>query len=373
MKTIILNSKQLKSQLTIIKNKISPLTGKIGFFGNNNCLEIIVTDIESTIQLSSQQIGIDIKKIFLLDFKNFLKALSAFDSYIFFERIKNEIVISSDENTLQIKIDVEEPDQFWKDFLDNNELFENQLDINSEDFKHLINCVYNTIAADDSRWIMNGCLFSEDDIVTTDGKRLTKITHNLPFKENEFEKFVLPRNSLGMFISLIKNNNELITLMQSKNGKIVLKTENVNLISQVIEGEFPNYSQVIPDESNCLVKFELNTKEFLKDARKISKLIDKKPGAFCILEIKNNIIKIISSKGNSIKCEIELNLGWYDIKLNHLEIGFDIDYLIQMVADLNSKTVTIKLTDENILIIKNPSDENYIGILMPIKIKDKKK
>ena len=177
--------------------------------------------------------------------------------------------------------------------------------------------------------------------------------------EKEIE-MLIPGVTLKEVKNLI-NDDENINIKPG-NNYVKFKLENINIISRLIEGDFPNYNQVIPDDYNT--KIIVDTKKLKKAVKRVS-LIAKLDSNIIVLEIKDD--KMVIDSLNSEEGHAHETV---DIKTEGPEqiINIDAKYLIDILKILNKEKLEINFIDSvNPMMIKLKEKRKFIYIIMPVR------
>jgi len=240
--------------------------------------------------------------------------------------------------------------------------------INSEKLNLYLKKVLNATQFSDLRPEINGILFHFDGgdlkLVGTDSFRLAEKTVSGSEFESNIEqgfKEIIPLKTIN---ELIKIFEEGVVEIYFDNNQISFKNEEVELISRLIEGNFPEYDQIIPKEFEIEAILEKN--EFL-NAIKVTSILSGK-----VSEIK---IKIV--KGNKYLEINSLNQGVGEnkylvpakIKGEEIEVDFNSNYILEGVKSFfkDEKILISFNNSDKPTILKSIGDVSYFYILMPIK------
>ncbi len=224
------------------------------------------------------------------------------------------------------------------------------------------------VSTDESRYVLNGIYFSLKDhkltLVATDGRRLALVDEELD----------VPEKSQGEFIVPAKTVNELTRLLQGK-GTVELKyAENqaaftlasekgasVLITTKLIEGNYPNYRQVIPAEVG--ERIPLVREEFLHALRRAEIMTTDKANSVKLAFGKNNLaITANSPEIGEARESIAVNYKGKDVA-----IAFNPRYLIEPLTALAQDEVFFELTDElspGVLKINGP----FLYVVMPMRL-----
>lgn len=216
---------------------------------------------------------------------------------------------------------------------------------------------------------LNGILFDFQlnslKLAATDSFRLAEKTiTNFQFKSDidQIFKSIIPIKTVQEIIRIFKEDEGQIEIYFDQ-SQIFLKTENIEIISRLINGDFPNYQSIIPENFETEIILE---KEQIINALKLT-------GAFTD---RLNEIKIIIEK-NAKNIEIQssnqiIGENQYlipaKIKGQPLKIIFNWKFLLDGIKCLDSSNVFIGFNGDNKPgLIKSPSDNSYFYVIMPIK------
>ena len=179
-------------------------------------------------------------------------------------------------------------------------------------------------------------------------------------KEIKFESIILPKKTIFHLCSLLENYTGSLKIFNSKT-KIKNLLENSVLISKVIDGKFPNYTQVVPKENQK--KLEIDLKLFLNSVDRVASVsLDKKDG----VKFKLSKDKLDLSVNNTNSGDGNETLN---VKFDHeLDISFNSRYLLDIASQLDGDKIEFFLKDTGSpALIKDPSDFDSIYVVMPMK------
>ncbi len=132
------------------------------------------------------------------------------------------------------------------------------------------------ISTDETRYVLNGVLFSFKDnkltLVATDGRRLAMLDIDLEFPRSHEADIIVPTKAVTELQRLLTDEGDVRVSVGS--GQIAFDLNNTLLVSKLIEGNYPNYKQVIPGEMKERVTLERET--FLNSLRRVSLLASDK-------------------------------------------------------------------------------------------------
>lgn len=229
--------------------------------------------------------------------------------------------------------------------------------------KEMIGLTSFAMSHDETRYVLNGILFSFKDknlrLVATDGRRLAFMEKQV-LEGNGFKKDVIvPMKTIQELNRNLSENGDVI--FSFKENQLQISLGNTTITSRLIEGEFPNYEQVIPKKTKEELK--VPAQDFLQATRRASILTSQDSQG-----IKVNIIKdrMIITKNTpdlgEVREEIEV-----DYKGGELAIGFNPVFLIDVLKNVPDLDVRFGFIDpEKPAVIKSGSDYTYIVLPMQI-------
>ena len=244
---------------------------------------------------------------------------------------------------------------------------DNQLAIKSKNLFKLLNKCKFSISNDETRHYLSGIYlhqteFEEKNYLTavdTDSHRMSISKIRLDQKIN-FEPIILPKKTIFQLCSLLDNYDGEVKISNIK-SKIKFELSNSILISNLIDGKFPNYIQVIP--KNNQKKLEVDLKLFLNSVDRVASVsLDKKDGVkFNLSKDKLNLSVNNTNSGDGNET--------LNVKFDHdLEISFNSRYLIDIASQLDGDIIELFLNDTaSPALIKDPGDFDSIFVVMPMK------
>ena len=225
-------------------------------------------------------------------------------------------------------------------------------------------------SVDETRYNLNGVYFEvlgetgEIRLVATDGHRLACVDHAIDGDVSALASgVIIPRKGLGELKRLVDEPDaEEIELAFARNSGLARKGD-VTLVMRLIEGEFPNYNQVIPkDLSRHLI---LPTDPLVHALRRVALLSSERSRAVK-LELTEGQLVITSSNPDLGDAREELDV---DYGGDPLSIGFNARYLMDAISAVQSKEIRFSFQDElSPARITPPDDDKTLAVVMPMRI-----
>ena len=256
------------------------------------------------------------------------------------------------------------PDEF--PILEDN-MDEEYLEVPSFEFLKIINKTKFSISNDETRHYLNGIFLdkkeSQDKLiaVATDGHRLSKSATEIKGSSN-FHPIILPKKTVYELMTIIDEDSINLKILSTK-SKIKFLYKEIVLISKVIDGKFPDYEKVIPQDER--VEAKSNVDEFVSALDRLKSLSSDRKGVIKI-SLNSGVMKFLINDAISGDGIEEVQTQY---KGQPLEIGFNSNYLIDVAGVLESKEIVLMLKDATSPIqIKDENDTLSTYIIMPMRV-----
>src|SRR6267143_6877849 len=235
--------------------------------------------------------------------------------------------------------------------------------IAQKDLKDGLKKTSYAISVDETRYVLNGILFSFKDnkltLVATDGRRLALVDLELEFPRSHEADIIVPTKAVTELQRLLTDDGEVKVSVGT--GQIAFDLNNTLLVSKLIEGNYPNYRQVIPSETKERVTLERET--FLNSLRRVSLLASDKSNSIKLSFGKNNIdITANTPEVGEAKESLPVQYKGRDFSM-----AFNPEFLMAPLRNLTEDEVFLDLIDEmspGVLKIQTP----FLYVLMPMRI-----
>ncbi len=225
-------------------------------------------------------------------------------------------------------------------------------------------------SVDETRYNLNGVYVEVLDeigsirLVATDGHRLACVDREIEGDVTALTSGVIvPRKGLGELKRLVDENDDEDIELAFANNSGLARRGDVTLVMRLIEGEFPNYNQVIP--KNLTRHLTLPTEPLVQAVRRVALLSSERSRAVK-LELSDGQLVITSSNPDLGDAREELDI---DYSGEPLAIGFNAKYLLDAINAVQSKEVVFSFQDElSPSKLSPPGDEKTIAVVMPMRI-----
>jgi len=237
--------------------------------------------------------------------------------------------------------------------------------ISQNDLKNLFYKTSFCIAVNDVRYYLNGLLLEIADgkisIVGTDGHRMA--VAQLDFATEANAKVIIPRKAVLELSKLLTDSDDEIKISFDDNHIRFELNDSLEISSKLIDGDFPDWQNVIPDEPDKIIILETNV--FKQAITRISILSNEKYKGVRFA-LTNN--QLIFSAKNSYQEEAE-EIIEVEYVGDDLEIGFNGTYLLDAVNVVSTKMVKIALSGSgDSCLITEEDNEDSKFIVMPMRL-----
>jgi DNA polymerase-3 subunit beta len=243
-----------------------------------------------------------------------------------------------------------------------------KVSISQETLKAMMRKTSFAVSSDESRYVLNGIFISLKDhkmtLVATDGRRLALVDEEVDISEKSSGEFIVPAKAVTELNRLMQDKGEVEIKFGENQASFALKDDkgfSVLLITKLIEGNYPNYRQVIPSETKERVP--LVREEFLQALRRAEIMTSEKANSVKLTFGKNNLaITANSPEVGEARESLAVNY-----KGKEMAIAFNPRYLIDALAALTEDEVFFELVDElspGVLKINGP----FLYVVMPMRL-----
>lgn len=173
---------------------------------------------------------------------------------------------------------------------------------------------------------------------------------------------ILPRKTIIELSRLLSDNDETLDIRLSPN-QAVFRFGDIELVSKLIDGKFPDYERVIPQNHNKVITIPRTT--LLQSLHRAAILTNEKFRGVRVV-LAPGSLKIISSNADQEEAQEELEIA-YDAEA--LDIGFNVTYLLDVLNNVSNDNVEIRLADANSsALITLPGNDRFKYVVMPMRI-----
>ncbi|HEX8311973.1 MAG TPA: DNA polymerase III subunit beta [Chthoniobacteraceae bacterium] len=235
--------------------------------------------------------------------------------------------------------------------------------ISQKELRNALKKTSYAISTDETRYVLNGILFSFKEnkltMVATDGRRLALVDIEVEFPRSQEVDIIVPSKCVTELARLVGDDGEL--KMSVGENQIAFDVNGTLLVSKLIEGNYPNYRQVIPGEAR--ERITLEREQFLNSVHRVSLLASEKSNSVKLIFSKNNI-EIAANTPDVGEARESLPVTY---KGKEFSIAFNPEFLMAPLRNLPVDEVFLDLIDEmspGVIKIQSP----FLYVLMPMRI-----
>jgi DNA polymerase-3 subunit beta len=247
------------------------------------------------------------------------------------------------------------------------------IDLNVADFKEMIQQVVFAASNDEARPVLQGVLMnignSEVSLAATDGFRISVRKANLANPVARPVTAIIPARALSELARVAPDGDQAITMVIPQGrGQVIFHLKDIELVSQLIEGNFPDYKVIIP--RSFKTSTILSTQQFLKACKQ----------AEIIAREGNNIVRLSVVPHGDEPGTLELaaqseETGSSDIKVDAtidgsgLVIAFNVRFLREVLDVIKTPSMALQTNANNTPgMIKPVGDDNFVHVIMPMHL-----
>ena len=239
------------------------------------------------------------------------------------------------------------------------------LSLPQRDLRKLFKLAEFAMAQQDIRYYLNGMLLVADkgtlQAVATDGHRLSWASLAVP-GDYARQEVILPRKTVLELGKLLTDSDDPVTV-DILATQVRFRFANVELVSKVVDGKFPDFNRVIPVGHTKMV--ELDRVVALAALQRAAILSNEKFRGVRVV-LATDQMKIICTNSEQEEAEEELEI---DYKGDPLDIGFNITYLLDALQNVSVDKVRFAFGDANSsALVTMPDRDDYKYVVMPLRI-----
>ncbi|MBU1089033.1 DNA polymerase III subunit beta [Patescibacteria group bacterium] len=229
-------------------------------------------------------------------------------------------------------------------------------------------------ATDDNRPVLTAVLWQFTPqaftMVATDGFRLSVKTSKLinPInldKQQSPVTFLIPSKALSEIVRLSKNEKKINVALTNDERQVVFVLEDLELLTRLIEGDYPDYQKIIPKEFNTKLTID---KEDFSQAIKIASVFARESANIVRFKVDKNSVELtanapqVGQNKNTLEAKVEGE---------SMEIAFNYKFISDFLSICKGDFVTVKLNQSlSPGIFEDQNDPNFTHVIMPVRLQD---
>ncbi|MEO5766098.1 MAG: DNA polymerase III subunit beta [Casimicrobiaceae bacterium] len=239
------------------------------------------------------------------------------------------------------------------------------LSLPQKDLRLLLKLAEFAMAQQDIRYYLNGMLLVIDkgslQAVATDGHRLSWASIAID-GDYARQEVILPRKTVLELAKLLADATEPVTVDILSN-QVRFRFGNVELVSKVVDGKFPDYNRVIPQGHTKLFVLD---RALLLSALQRAAILSNEKFRGVRLVLADGELRIICTNSEQEEAEEQLEVDYHG---EPLDIGFNITYLLDVLQNTGSDKVALAFGDANSsALVTMPGRDDYKYVVMPMRI-----
>jgi len=356
----------LQKGIQTVQNAVSqksglPILSNILFEASKDKIKLIATDLEIGVICKISGIGIQEDGSISIPAKkmsDIVKELPNSEIHLSAKK-NNQVVIKCEKSTF--KIMGLPKDEFPKvpELSDKDSITMPQ-----QQLKAILNSTSFAISKDETRYVLNGVLFAVGDkklkVVATDGRRLAMVEKDLPKQAGFSRKVIVPAKAVAEIMRILKEDGE-VKISFSEN-QAAFELDDSTLITRLIEGEYPNYEQVIPKQGQDKMKLR---KDGFYAAVKRASLLTTPDSQSIKLDISKNkvVISKASQDGSESREDVDCEYAGEE-----LTIGFNPGYLMDPLKNISEEEIVFEFAGQDKRGVLRAEGGDYVYIVLPVRM-----
>lgn len=240
------------------------------------------------------------------------------------------------------------------------------LTLSQGNLRYLIEQTGFSMAQQDVRYYLNGMLLEIVDgtlrSVATDGHRLATSVANVETDQTANHQIIVPRKGILELARLLQHGDEPLKLVIGANH-IRAHVGDFTFTSKLVDGKFPDYQRVIPRGGDKLV---LGDRQELRKVFSRIAILSNEKYRGVRLSLTNGYLQVMANNPEQEEAEETIAI---DYQGEPLEIGFNVNYLLDALSILNSDIVRFTLSDSNSsALIEGYDEEANLYVVMPMRM-----
>ncbi len=239
------------------------------------------------------------------------------------------------------------------------------LRLNRADLRQLVEKTHFSMAQQDVRYYLNGLLLETERkrlrAVATDGHRLALSEVDLIAAATRDEQLIVPRKGVLELSRLLDGDGEVQLALGANHLRVHL--DGIRLTSKLIDGRFPEYGRVVPAQPRNVLKADRN---LLRQALQRTAILSNEKYRGVRLELSPNNVVL---QANNPEQEEAVETLEVEYSGDAMEIGFNVNYLLDALAAVDSDQVELGVSDANSsCLIREPGTDKTKFVVMPMRL-----
>lgn len=243
---------------------------------------------------------------------------------------------------------------------------QSEFELSQAVLKSIIDKTAFAMAQQDVRYYLNGLMLEISGqllrAVATDGHRLAYCEKQINCDLSDIKQVILPRKGVLELARMLKENDEPVKVMIGSNH-LRAEMASIRFTSKLIDGRFPDYNRVIPNDGHCVMTAD---RDILRQALVRASILSNEKYRGIRLILKDNLVSLQAQNPDQEEADIEVEV---DYSGDSIEVGFNVNYVIDVLNVASSDSVQLILRDSNsscLIVFPDQNDCKYV--VMPMRL-----
>jgi DNA polymerase-3 subunit beta len=240
-----------------------------------------------------------------------------------------------------------------------------EINLPQKTLKRLLQLVQFAMASQDIRYYLNGMLLVLEGktlrVVATDGHRLSYAETGIE-KEAAAREVIIPRKTIQELIKLLGDVDDPVSLRIGTN-QVTIRLPHTELVSKVVDGKFPDYQRVIPQNQPRQLKANRQT---VMQALQRASILSNEKFRGVRLVMSENTLGIVCNNNEQEEAADEIEVIYSG---EPMDVGFNVTYLLDGLGALSTDEITLSLADANSsMLLTSEKEAGFKYVVMPMRI-----
>src|SRR5262245_34675272 len=240
------------------------------------------------------------------------------------------------------------------------------LTVGQGEFRRLIDKTHFSMAQQDVRYYLNGMLLETEGkslrAVATDGHRLALCETELETRAKTAQQVIVPRKGVLELQRILGSDGNLELAVGTNHVRA--QVGNIRFTSKLIDGRFPEYGRVIPANPSKSVEAD---RDVLRSALQRTAILSNEKYRGIRLMLKKDLLTLQAHNPEQEEAEDQIEVVFAGG--DELEVGFNVNYLLDALAAIETEKVELGLTDANSsCLIRSPGNTAARYVVMPMRL-----
>ena len=222
------------------------------------------------------------------------------------------------------------------------------------------------MAQQDVRYYLNGLMLEISSnylrAVATDGHRLAYCEKETSADIADIKQVILPRKGVLELVRLLSDTDDMAKITLGSNH-LQIEFNGLRLTSKLIDGRFPDYNRVIPTDGDNVISAD---RDQLRQALIRASILSNEKYRGIRLILEKNLIKLQAQNPDQEEADVDLEVSYSG---DDIEIGFNVNYMLDVLNVTQSEVVNAALRDSNSsFLLTYPDQDDCKYVIMPMRL-----